>query len=144
MTDFRRLRILIKQEERYRWAVMKQQSKAEKITVSLSQSGGMSKGRVSSKVEDGAIMLAALKDEYNEIKTELKEAQDELSDTIKRIRNPKRRLEKTCIRMRYIQGMSVRKIAISLSYTEDYLHRKMREAEALIHKLQTEQESKNK
>ena len=46
--------------------------------------------------------------------------------------------------MRYMQGMSVRQIAISLNYTEDYMHRKMRDAETLILHIQKDQEDKNR
>lgn len=143
MTNFERMRLLIRQEERYRWAVEKQMAKATKSTTTLSPAAGRGT-RTGSQVEDGAIMLAALRDEYKEICDELDEARKELRDSIARIRNAKSRLEKTCLRMRYLQGMPVRKIAISLNYTEDYLHRKMRDAEALIIRIQKAQEDKNK
>ena len=89
-------------------------------------------------------MLAALQDEYREIIEELEAARKELKESISRIRNTKARLEKTCLRMRYMQGMSVRQIAISLNYTEDYMHRKMRDAETLILHIQKDQEDKNR
>lgn len=144
MTDFERMRMLIRQEERYRWAVEKQRAKAEKITSGISQTGRSGSTRTGSQVEEGAIMLAALQDEYKEILDELMQARVELEATIKRIRSAKMRLEKTCLRMRYMQGMSVRRIALSLGYSEDYLHRKMRQAESRIIAIQTEMESKNK
>jgi len=142
MTDFERMRVLIRQEERYRWAVEKQRAKAGRMTAGISQTGRTGGTRTGSRVEDGAIMLAALEDEYQEILDELTEARTELRESISRIRNAKARLEKTCIRMRYLQGMSVRQIAVSLNYTEDYLHRKMRDAEALILRIQKAQEAK--
>lgn len=143
MTDFERMRTLIRQEQRYKWALEQQMAKATKSTASISHTGGGG-SRNGSKVEDGAILLAGLKDEYAEIKAELDEARDELLKAMARIRSPKRRLEKTCLRMRYIQGMSVRTIAYSLSYTEDYLHRKMRAAEALIINIQKASEGSQK
>ena len=137
MTDFERMRILIRQEERYRWAVEKQMAKATKSNIALSKTGGTGgSSKTGSRVEEGAIMLAALQDEYNEIREELEEARKELRESISRIRNAKARLDKTCLRMRYLQGMSIRKIALSLSYSEDYLHRRMREAESLIINMQ--------
>lgn len=140
MTDFERMRVLIRQEERYRWAVEKQMAKAAKSTTSISPTGGMGGStRATSRVEDGAIMLAALKDEYAEIQEELEEARKELKESISRIRNAKKRLDKTCLRMRYLQGMSIRRIALSLNYSEDYLHRRMREAEAMIITMQRAQ-----
>ena len=143
MTDFDRMRVLIKQEERYRWAVEKQISKANRMTSNMSQTGRSGGSRPGSRLEDAAIVLAALQDEYKEIIDELKTYRDELTESITRIRNAKSRLEKTLLRMRYLQGMSIRNIAVSLNYTEDYLHRKMRDAEALILRIQKAQEDKN-
>ena len=142
MTDFERMRVLIRQEERYRWAVEKQRAKANRMTSNITPTGRIGGTRIGSKVEDGAILIAALEDEYREIREELDAAQKELRESITRIRNAKARLEKTCLRMRYLQGMSVRQIAVSLNYTEDYLHRKMRDAEALILRIQRAQEEK--
>ena len=144
MTDFERMRVLIRQEERYHWAVEKQMAKATKVTASITPAGGGGGTRRGSRPEDGAVMLATLQEEYKEILDELEEARKELRESIARIRNVKLRLEKTCLRMRYLQGMSVRQIAVSLNYTEDYLHRKMRDAEALILRIQKQQKDKNK
>ena len=143
MTDFERMRMLIRQEERYHWAVEKQMAKATKSTTAITPAGGCGGRRTGSRPEDGAVMLATLQEEYKEILDELEEARKELRDSIARIRNAKSRLEKTCLRMRYLQGMSVRQIAVSLNYTEDYLHRKMRDAEALILRIQKGLEGKN-
>jgi len=142
MTDFGRMRTLIRQEERYRWAVEKQMAKTNRMTSNITQTGRTGGNRIGSRVEDGAIVLASLQDEYKEIRDELDAAQKELRESIARIRNAKLRLEKTCLRMRYLQGMSVRQIALSLNYTEDYLHRKVRDAEALIIRIQRAQEEK--
>ena len=143
MTNFERLRILIKQEERYRWAVEKQMAKANKMTSNISPAGKAGGSRPGSRVEESAMVLVSLREEYKEIAEELESARSELKESITRIRNPKARLEKTCLRMRYLQGMSIRKIASSLNYTEDYLHRKMRDAEALILRIQKAQEDKS-
>jgi len=143
MTDFERMRTLIRQEDRYRWAVEKQMAKTNKLTTAISQTGRTGGSRSGSRVEDGAVMLAALQDEYREILDELEGARQELRKSISGIRNAKLRLEKTCLRMRYLQGMSVRRIAVSLNYTEDYLHRKLRDAEALILRMQKAAEDKN-
>lgn len=144
MTNFERMRVLIKQEERYRWAVEKQMAKANRMTSNISQAGRAGGSRTGSRVEDSALVLATLREEYKEITDELEAARTELRESITRIRNAKSRLEKTCLRMRYLQGMSIRQIAVSLNYTEDYLHRKMRDAEALILRIQKAQEEKNK
>ena len=39
MIDFQEMRRLIREEERLRWALKKERSKAERITVSFSQTG---------------------------------------------------------------------------------------------------------
>ena len=78
MTDFVKMRELIRQEERYRWAVEKQMAKATKITSTLSKSGRSGSGRTGSQVEDGAVELAPLKEEYTEIKEELDAMRAEL------------------------------------------------------------------
>ena len=132
MTDFKKIRMLIAQEERYRWAVQKQMSRATKSTASFSASGGCGGRQTTSRVEDGAIIIEELKGQLDEIMEELTAARDELKDTMTRIRGQQYRLEKTCLKMRYMQGISVRKIAVALNYSEDYIHRKVRAAEALI------------
>lgn len=142
MTDFDRMRVLIKQEERYRWAVEKQIAKANRMTSNISPAGRTGGSRTGSRVEDSAIVLATLREEYKEIADELEAARSELKESITRIRNPKSRLEKTCLRMRYLQGMSIRNIALSMNYTEEYMHRKIRQAEALTLRIQKAQEEK--
>ena len=142
MTDFVKMRELIRQEERYRWAVEKQMAKATKITSTLSKSGRSGSGQTGSQVEDGAVELAPLKEEYTEIKEELDAMRAELRVSISKLRAPRYRLDKTCLRMRYLQGISVRKIAASLNYHEQYLFRKMREAEDLITTMQKRAESR--
>lgn len=132
MIDFVKMRELIKQEERYRWAIERQEARATKITAALSKSGRSGSGKTGSQVEDGAIELAPLRQEYKEIKDELDVMKAELRICVARIRAPKYRLEKTCLRMRYLQGISVRKIAAMLNYSEQYLFRTMRDAERRI------------
>ena len=61
MIDFQEMRRLIREEERLRWALKKERSKAERITASFSQTGG---GGISTgdKVGDGAVTLAELEE----------------------------------------------------------------------------------
>lgn len=133
MTDFGRMRLLIRQEARYRWAIEKQTAKATKITASLSQSGGTGGGfKTGSKVEDGAIMLTELKNQYSEIVEELTLARNELRESISKMRSQQMRLGKTCLRMRYLQGISARQIADALNYSEEYIFRTLRVSEAFV------------
>lgn len=144
MTDFERMRVLIRQEERYRWAVEKQTARAGRITASISQTGRSGQSKTDSRVEEGAIMLAALKDEYKEILDELTEARAELRGTISRIKQARARLGKSCLRMRYLQGMSVRQIATSLNYSEQHIHMTLHAAEETVTRIQKAQEQKSK
>ncbi len=142
MTDFGRMRVLIRQEERYRWAVEKQMAKATKVTSSLSPAGGTGGGfKTGSKVEDGAVMLTELKSQYSEIMDELTAARNELRETISKMRSQQMRLGKTCLRMRYLQGISARQIAAALNYSEEYIFRTLRVSEAFIINAQKSREN---
>ena len=145
LTDFVRMRTLIKQEERYRWAIEKQMAKATKITATISKTGGCGGSRgTGSQVEDSAVILAELQEQYSEIMEQLNTERDELRKSLSKIRSQRLRLEKTCLRMRYIQGISVRRIAEALNYSEDYIHKRMRNAEALIINKQRASEGEKK
>lgn len=144
MTDFYRLRTLIREEERLRWAIEKQEARATKMTASFSASGGGGSGKTGSQVEDGAIMLAALKDEHTEKLQELKEARNELRAGIAMAGGRKLGKGRTFIRMRYIMGIDVKRIAEGLHYSETYIHRVLRNSEALINKAQRAQGSAKK
>ena len=141
MTDFLKMRELIKQEERYRWAVEKQMARATGAAIKMSKAGKSRTNKVGSQVEEGAVELVPLKEEYAEIKEELDAMRDELQQSIRKLRGPKHRLDKTCLRMRYMQGISVRKIAFSLNYSEDYIFQKMKQAERIICDMQREKEA---
>lgn len=141
MTDFLKMRELIKQEERYRWAVEKQMARATGSAIRMSKAGKSRTNKVESQVEEGAVELASLKSEYQEIKDELDAMRDELQPYIRKLRGPKHRLDKTCLRMRYMQGISVRKIAFSLSYSEDYIFQKMKQAEGIVCAMQRGKEA---
>lgn len=130
MIDFQRMRILIRDEERLRWAVIREEAKATKITTSLSKSGGGGKGRTSSKVEDGAIALAILKSGYQQTANELEKMRSELRKRLHGLTG----LEKSVIRMRYIEGMSCADIALKIHYDKCYMHHVVRRAEIKVNK----------
>lgn len=136
MTDFAQMRVLIRKEERLRWSIEKQMAKATKITTSFSQTGGGGGTKTGSQVEDGAIILAALKDEHRETFEELQQARAELRAGMAMVRNKHLSLGKSFVRMRYLQGISVRKIALVMNYSEQYVFRIIRHTEALINKAQ--------
>ena len=132
MIDFRRMRELIKAEERLHWALLKERSKATKITTSLSKNGGGGRGRTSSRVEDGAIALAIIQEEYDQVADELKRQRKELRGKLKRLTER----ERTIIHMRYIGGISCRQIAEDMHYDKFYMHSLIRIAENRILEMQ--------
>ena len=132
MIDFRRMRELIRTEERLHWALVRERAKAEKSTTSWSKNGGGGKGRTSSRVEDGGIALAILQEEYDQIAEELKQQRKELRGRLKKL--PDR--QRTIIRMRYIGGISCRQIAEDLHYDKFYMHYLIRTAEQRINEMQ--------
>ena len=132
MIDFRRMRELIKAEERLHWALLKERSKATKTTTSLSKNGGGGRGRTSSRVEDGAIALAIIQEEYDHVADELKRQRKELRGKLKRLTER----ERTIIRMRYIGGISCRQIAEDMHYDKFYMHSLIRIAENRILEMQ--------
>ena len=132
MIDFRRMRELMRAEERLHWALVRERAKAEKSTTSWSKNGGGGKGRTSSRVEDGGIALAIIQEEYDQIAEELKQQRKELRGKIKKLPEQQR----TIIRMRYIGGISCRQIAEDLHYDKFYMHSLIRIAENKIMEMQ--------
>lgn len=144
MTDFYRMRELIRDEERLRWSIEKQRARAEKMTISLSRSGGGGGGKTGSQVEDGAIIIAALKDEHKELMEELEAARKDLRAGIAMVGSKRLGIGKTFIRMRYLKGIKVSVIAEKLNFSDKYIHRILKRSEALINKAQRVRESQVK
>lgn len=132
MIDFQEMRRLIREEERWRWALQKERSKAEKITASFSQAGG---GGISTgdKVGDGAVTLAELEEIHGRIKAELDEQRAELRAVLKVWEGHRNDGIRNCIELRYLKGRSVRKIAVALSYSEQYVFKMLKRGERLAH-----------
>lgn len=130
MIDFTEMRRLIREEERLRWAVQKQRSKAEKITASFSSSGGGG-SRTGDKVGDGAVQLSELTEAYEEVRTELEQQRRELRAAIRRWEGHRNGSVKTCLEFRYMKGRSVRKIAAALNYSEQYVFKMLKRGERL-------------
>lgn len=130
MIDFQEMRRLIREEERLRWALKKERSKAERITVSFSQTGG---GGISTgdKVGDGAVTLAELEEIYNPIKAELDKQRGELRAVLKVWEGHRNDGVRNCIELRYLKGRSVRKIAVALNYSEQYVFKLLKRGERL-------------
>lgn len=130
MIDFVRMRQLIRQEERMRWAIEKQMSKATKRTASISGMGG---GIAGDKVGDNAVILAEMRTDYDDIQAELESARAELRNEIKHLDDP---LKRTVIKGRYVSGFSVRRMASALNYSEQHIFGMLRKTERLINQHQ--------
>ena len=141
MIKFWRMRKLIRDEEHMRWAIERQESKATKITASMSQTGGGRTNQITSKPEEGAIALAVLKDEYQRIWNELEEQRKELRQVMAKIRDEEYRLGKLCLRMRYLEGVSVRVIASTQNYSEPYIFNVLKKTERRVIEIQSKQNS---
>ena len=140
MIDFQRMRILMRDEEKLRWAVDREEAKATKITTSLSKSGGGGKGRVSDKTGDGAVALAILKEGYQKTANELEKMRARLRKNLRSLTG----LEKSVIKMRYLEGMSVKDIAAKINYDKCYMHHIVKRAEIKVNKrMKSDQEDNN-
>ncbi len=128
MIDFKQIRVLIKREEKLRWALERQMAKATRSTASFSGSGG---GRRSdtSKVENGAVAMVPLREQHREIECELKRVRQDLRPKIRRLSDP---LARSVMTMRYIHGISVRKIASMLDYSEQHIFDTLNKSERQI------------
>lgn len=128
MIDFRRMRQLIKVEERLRWAIIREEAKATKITTTLSKSGGSRGGTTSKKVEEGAIAIVILKDEHASTEKELKQQRSELRSQLRYLNE----IQRTIMKMRYMQGIGCRDIARAMNYSDDHVYHTVMAAERLI------------
>lgn len=130
MLDFQEMRRLIREDEHYRWAVQKKRSRAEKITASFSQSGG---GGISTgdKVGDGAVELAELQEKWDDIRAALEEQRAELKEAMKIWEGHRNGSVKDCMEWRYLKGKSVRKIAVALNFSEQYVFKMLKRGERL-------------
>lgn len=127
MLDLRRMRFLINRLPAARFRVDKAMARATKTTTVLT---GMPRGSgTGDQTADGAILLQLAREALDRIETELSEMRAELGPMIEQIDEP---LQKSVMRLRYMDGMRVREIACVLSYTEQHIFRTLRQAEANI------------
>ena len=133
MIDFRRMNELIRKEDHMKMAIARERAKAERITSALSQDGGGGGGRgTSSRVEDGAIALTILQEEYKPIAEELEAQRKELKRYLRRLDE----LQRTCMRMRYIRGLSCTRVAEATFYSKDHIYHTLKAAENRILEMQ--------
>lgn len=129
MINFHRMRFLINRLPAARFRVDKAIARATKTTAILT---GMPRGSsTGSQVEEGAMLIEYARQALDSITTELEGMRAELTPLIEALESP---LQKNAMRMRYIEGHSVREIAYSLNYSEQHIFRILTIAERKIQK----------
>lgn len=129
MLDLQRMRFLINRLPAARFRVDKAMARATKTTTVLT---GMPRGSGSGdQTADGAIMLQLARESLDRIEKELSEMREALGPMIENIESP---LQKSAMRLRYMDGKSVREIAYSLNYSEPHIFRILQRAEQEISK----------
>lgn len=127
--NLRRMRILINRYPRACFNVDRAVSRAQKCTAQLT---GMPGGGPGSTVADGVELIMQAEEVRDAIAQELARMRAQLSPLLDALDDP---LEKTAMRMRYMDGMSAREIAFRLSYVERWIFRVLSRAEEKIEKM---------
>lgn len=122
--ELRKMRILINRLPAARFRVDKAMSRATKMTAVLT---GMPHGSgVGNPVERGYEWLEVARETLKQIEDELGEMRKRLIPLIEALENP---VHKSIMRLRYIDGWSVREIAYRRNYSERHIQRILRIAE---------------
>ena len=124
MINFHRMRFLINRLPAARFRVDKAYARATKTTTILT---GMPRGSST----EGALLIEYARGALDSITTELEAMRAELRPMVEALESP---LQKSAMRMRYIEGRSVREIAYSLNYSEQHIFRILTIAERIIQK----------
>jgi len=126
-SDFLRMRYLMRRVPRLEWDMERKMSNAAKITTTIT---GMPRGNGNhSKVEDGAIILATVKDAYREVIAELEALRARLSPLIDMLEDPD---EKAVMRMRYLNGLNPEQIALVICRSDRMVYIYLKRAERKI------------
>lgn len=133
--DLRKMRILINRYPRACFNVERAMSRAQKCTAQLT---GMPGGGHGNTVADSVEMIMQAEEARDRIQDELNDLRAELSPMIDGLSDP---LEKTVMRMRYMDGVSVREIAYRLSYVERWIFLKLKRAEEKIERFAKDSEN---
>ena len=124
MVDLLRMRQLLKQTINIQWKLEQEQAAATKITSVLT---GMPRSSgTHSQVEDGAIKIAALKEEYGSAIEELERMREELNELVNTLDDVNHR---ATIRMRYIRGYKMDSIADAIGVKRRTIYRYLTRAE---------------
>lgn len=124
--NLRRMRILINRYPRACFNVDRAVSRAQRCT---SQLTGMPGGGHGSTVADGVELIMQAEAARDAIAAELAQMRAELAPLLDALEDP---LEKTVMRMRYMEGVTAREIAYRLSYVERWIFYVLRKAESRV------------
>lgn len=126
MVNLRKMRILINRYPRACFNVERAMSRAQKCTAQLT---GMPGGGSGSTVADSVELVMQAEEARDRIAAELAHLRAELAPMIDALSDP---LEKTVMRMRYMEGVSVREVAYQLCYSESRIFKSLKSAERHI------------
>ena len=121
------MRFLIDRLPMARFRIDKAMARAAKCTASLSGMPGGGGG--GSQVERGVELLEAAREAHAAISQELYDMRLELQPLLETLEDP---LQIAAMRMRYIDGLSVREIAYRINYSESHIFLVLRRAEGKI------------
>ena len=127
MVDLKRMRYLIR---RYPMACLRAEQariRAQKLTRTISDAprGGVSMN----STEEGLLYRVEALERKKAIWDELCRMREELAPLVDTLESP---LEVQCMRMRYLEGRSVREISYNLAYSEQHIFRVIGNAERKI------------
>ena len=122
--DLVRMRRMIREIERLKWKIEKEQAYATRSSAALSE---LPWGRGNrSRVEEGAIRLVELKEAYKEIIGKLAEMRKELDPLISTLDNAD---DRAVMRLRYINGYRPEAISDAICMTDRMVYYILRRAE---------------
>lgn len=136
--DLCRMRYLMKRLPMAAFNVEKAMSRATKSTRAISATPGPGVGgKGGSQVEDAAMHYMQAKEALETIQQELEQHRRALAPALQSLEDA---LGRQIMRMRYMEGRSVREIAYCLSYSEQHVFRVLKRQEAITQKV-TKKES---
>jgi RNA polymerase sigma factor (sigma-70 family) len=124
VVNLRRMRFLINRLPAARFRVDKAMANATRATSVIT---GMPHGSGSGdRMAENVILLDLAKQARDQITAELEAMRQQLGPLIEALDAP---LQKSVMRLRYMDGMSVREIAYALNYSEQHIFRILQQAE---------------
>lgn len=129
MVDLVRMRKLMDRLPVAQFKLDKAMAQATRTTTVLT---GMPHGSgEQDRMADKVSLVTIARDRRDAIARELQQMRDELQPVIDALEDP---LQRSAMRLRYINGMTVREIAYSLTYSEQHLFRVLQQAERIVSK----------